>query len=64
MVAFPATIMTAMVSPTARPIDRIAAARMPDLAAGRTTILTACQGVAPTASIPSLYAAGTARSAS
>ena len=57
--AFPATIMTAMVSPTARPMPRMMAAAMPESAAGTRTRLMVCQRVAPMASDPSLYSWGT-----
>ena len=54
MAAFPATMSTAMVSPTARPIPRMIAAAMPESAAGTRTLLTVCQRVAPMARDPSL----------
>src|SRR5271157_160346 len=57
--AFPATIMTAMVSPTALPIPRMKLARIPDRAAGRTTLQMVCHLVAPIAMDASLYVGGT-----
>ena len=51
--ALPATIMTAMVSPMARPMPRIIAVMMPLEAAGSTTRRTVCQLVAPRAMEPS-----------
>jgi hypothetical protein len=48
-VTFPMRRVTAMVSPTARPRARVAAARMPELAPGTTTLRITCQGVAPNA---------------
>ncbi len=47
---FPATMMTAMVSPTARPMPRMTAATMPERAAGSTTRRMVCHCVAPSAS--------------
>ena len=64
MAAFPATIMTAMVSPTARPMPRMIAAAIPERAAGTRTRLMVCQRVAPMASDPSLYSWGTEEMAS
>ncbi len=51
--------MTAMVSPMARPIPRIIAAVIPDIAEGTTILLMVCHRVAPTARDPSLYSRGT-----
>ena len=62
--ALPATIRTAMVSPTARPMPRIMAAAMPEMAAGTMTLLIVCHRVAPIASEPSLNSRGTALMAS
>ncbi len=47
--AFPVTIMTAMVSPMARPMPSMTAVRMPDRAAGTTTRQMVCHFVAPMA---------------
>ena len=49
----PATIITAIVSPTALPIPKTKLVMMPDFAAGTTTLNIACCGVAPSASAPS-----------
>ena len=49
----PTTIMTAIVSPSARPTPRMTAARIPDFAAGTTTVKTLRSCVAPSASAPS-----------
>jgi hypothetical protein len=51
--ALPATMITAMVSPMARPIPRITAATSPDRAARKRTMVTVCQRVAPRAIEPS-----------
>ena len=59
MAAFPVTMMTAMVSPIARPIPRIIAAAIPERAAGTMTRLIVCQRVAPVARDPSRYSQGT-----
>jgi hypothetical protein len=48
-------MITAIVSPTARPIPRITAATMPDFAAGSCTCIIVCQCVMPRAKAPSLY---------
>ena len=56
--AFPVTIRTAMVSPTALPIPRMMAAVIPDRAAGVTTLLMVCQCVAPRANDASRYSRG------
>ena len=50
---FPATIITAIVSPIARPIPRTTAARIPDFAAGSITIKMLLSFVAPSAREPS-----------
>ena len=55
----PATIRTAMVSPTALPIPRMMAAAMPERAAGTITRLIVCHRVAPMASEPSRNSCGT-----
>ena len=47
--AFPVTIITAMVSPIARPMPNMMAVRTPLLAAGNVTFQIVCQGVAPNA---------------
>ena len=62
--ALPTTIMTAIVSPTARPMAKTMEAMMPDLAAGSTTRQMVCQCVAPRARAPSRYDLGTERMAS
>ena len=49
----PATMTTAIVSPTARPMPRIIADRTPLLAAGSTTKKTLRSCVAPKARLPS-----------
>ena len=49
----PITIMTAIVSPIARPMARTTPARMPLLAAGSMILKVACSLVAPSASAPS-----------
>ena len=49
----PATIMTAIVSPTALPSPSTRPVTIPDLAAGTVTLNIACCGVAPRASAPS-----------
>ncbi len=48
--ALPVTIMTAMVSPMARPMPSMTAVTMPERAAGTTTRQMVCQRVAPMAS--------------
>ncbi len=55
----PVTMMTAMVSPIARPIPRMIAAAIPERAAGTMTRLIVCQRVAPVARDPSRYSMGT-----
>ena len=60
----PITIVTAIVSPSARPRPRIAAPRMPGPAYGSTAMRIASQRVAPSASAPSRSAAGMVRSTS
>jgi len=52
--ALPATMITAIVSPTARPMPRMTLAMIPDLAAGIITMRVVCQRVAPRAIDPSL----------
>ena len=47
--ALPVTIITAMVSPMARPMPSITAMMMPERAAGSTTRQMVCQWVAPRA---------------
>ncbi|MBI2974562.1 MAG: hypothetical protein HYY43_03115 [Deltaproteobacteria bacterium] len=54
IVALPDIIITAIVSPTARPIPKITPARIPERAAGRITLQTVCHSVAPNAREPSL----------
>ena len=49
----PAIIITAMVSPMARPTPRMIPARMPDLAAGTVTKNTLRSWLAPRAKAPS-----------
>ena len=63
-IELPITMISAIVSPRARPIPRITAATMPERAAGNITWRMVCQCVAPRASEPSLYALGTAWMAS
>ena len=62
--AFPVTIRTAMVSPIARPMPRMMAAVIPEMAAGTTTRTIVCHFVAPSAREPSRNSRGTAESAS
>ena len=62
--AFPVTISTVIVSPMARPMPSITAARTPDLAAGSCTRHTVCHGVAPMARLALLYSFGTEARAS
>ena len=45
----PITIITAIVSPRARPIDNTIPAKIPLFAAGKTTLKVACSFVAPSA---------------
>ena len=59
-VEFPATSITAIVSPNALPIPRITPASIPDLAAGTVTLNIVSIFDAPNARDPSLYAFGTA----
>ncbi len=51
--AFPVTMITAIVSPTALPIPRMIAAVIPGSAAGSRTRAIVCQWVAPSAREPS-----------
>ena len=51
--ALPVTIITAIVSPMARPTPSIIAVRMPERAAGTVTRQMVCQRVAPNASAAS-----------
>ena len=60
LLLLPTTIVTAIVSPNARPAARIPAPTMPARAAGRTTRAVACQRVAPIARAPSTCSPGTA----
>ena len=48
----PATKLTAVASPSARPTPKIAAVKIPDLAEAHTTLKFVCVGVAPNASDP------------
>ena len=57
---FPITIVTAIVSPSARPSPRITAPKMPDRAYGSTALVIISQRVAPSASIASRCESGTA----
>jgi hypothetical protein len=54
LAAFPVTIMTAMVSPIARPMPSMTAIEIPERAAGATTCQMVCQRVAPIARAASL----------
>ena len=56
----PATIITAMASPTARPMPSTMPAAMPLLAAGTLTLNQVSASVAPRARLPSSYSWGTA----
>ena len=47
--ALPVTIITAIVSPMARPMPSMTAVRMPERAAGTTTRQIVCHWVAPIA---------------
>ena len=58
---FPIIIVTAIVSPRARPRARKQAARIPGRAYGSTAVRIICQRVAPSASAPSRCKRGTAR---
>jgi hypothetical protein len=49
----PATMITAMVSPIARPIPRMIDAKIPDFAAGTTIDIVALSCEAPSATAPS-----------
>ena len=51
---FPATKITAIVSPIARPTPKITPVKIPDLAAGNTTLKIVCIFEAPSANDPSL----------
>ena len=51
--ALPVTIITAIVSPIARPMPSMTAVRMPERAAGTTTRQIVCQWVAPIARLAS-----------
>ena len=51
--AFPATIMTVIVSPIARPTPSITAVKIPERAAGTVTRQIVCHSVAPSASAAS-----------
>src|SRR5690606_3049106 len=57
----PHTMITAMVSPTARPIPSTTEAMIPDFAAGMVTLKMVSTLEAPRARDPSLYSFGTAR---
>ena len=57
----PQTMITAIVSPTARPIPSTTEAAIPGFAAGTTTLKMVSILEAPRASAPSLYSLGTAR---
>ena len=56
----PAIMMTAIVSPMARPTPRMRDAVMDDFAAGTIVLNTACSWVAPKARAPSYSSCGTA----
>ena len=56
----PMTMVTAMVSPSARPRPRMTAPMMPDRANGRTARQMTSQRVAPSANIASRWLPGTA----
>ena len=58
---FPATIMTAIVSPMARPTPKITPDKIPERAAGMVMWKMVCVAVAPSPSEASRYDAGTAR---
>ena len=60
----PMTIVTAIVSPSARPRPRMIAPKMPERARGKNDVRIVSQAVAPRASAPSRSALGTARSTS
>src|SRR6185295_10195143 len=57
----PITIVTAIVSPSARPSPRTIAPTIPERAIGNTPVRMASQRVAPRASAPSRNTVGTAR---
>ena len=59
----PITMATAMLSPRARPTDRVTAALTPARAAGKTARRTTCHLVAPSAMAASRSATGTAAKA-
>gem|GEM_PF-5575206 len=50
---FPATIITAIVSPTALPMPIITPVTVPLFAAGKTALKTACSLLQPSANAPS-----------
>ena len=56
----PMTIVTAIVSPSARPVDRVTAPKRPTRALGSTTRQSTCQRVAPRANAASTWSPGTA----
>ncbi len=58
---FPITIVTAIVSPNARPNPRITAPTIPDRAYGTTAVQAASHRVAPRPKAASRWLAGTAR---
>ncbi|HEV2736391.1 MAG TPA: hypothetical protein VGV85_16215 [Longimicrobiaceae bacterium] len=60
----PITMVTAMVSPSARPSPRMVAPMIPGVAYGSTTCQVISQRVAPSASAPSRCTRGTAASTS
>src|SRR5215472_878159 len=57
---FPIVIVTAIVSPSARPNERTVAPKIPARAAGRTTFQTVSHQVAPIATLASRSPPGTA----
>ena len=62
--AFPVTISTAMVSPTARPMPRTTPDAIPDIEEGITTLYIVCHLVAPRARLASRRVLGQFRMAS
>jgi hypothetical protein len=60
----PAVKMTAAVSPIALPMANITPVTIPGFADGRTTLVTVCHLVEPSAKLASRYASGTALIAS
>src|SRR4051794_30864725 len=62
--ALPEAMSTIIVSPMARPKPSTHAAKIPGVAAGKTTLHAVSQGVAPRANEASRYERGTAASAS